>query len=177
MNKRHLPYNILLVITIASVTLMALSSLLLRRSSFAVTVGYAIPQPAASEVAARPPPVYARQVDPLPQGHPESAEDGASDAILSVQFPLELNRATYGQLLFIPGVGDVTAQRIMQYREHLGGYSRLSQLLDIHGIGENTYQRITAYLYLDGEEEEIPPDDGENDNDDDHDEYGEWEEP
>jgi len=188
MNGRHLPYNILLVITIASVTLMAVSSLWLRRSSFPVRLGYAIPQPAAPEASLPPPVAPVSQPDPLPQSYPGlfhgEDQEPEPDETLSVQFPINLNQATYGQLLFIPGIGDATAQRILQYREQLDGYTSLSQLLDIHGIGESTYLRITAYLHLDEEEEGPPPNSGEShdyddyDDFDDHDDYyDEWEEP
>lgn len=79
---------------------------------------------------------------------PEEEED---DRIYSVQFPLELNSATQEQLMFIPKVGNVTSQRIVQYREHLGGYTSLEQLMEIKGIGQGTYDQIAPYLYLEGE--------------------------
>ena len=62
MNKQHLPYNILLVITVVSVSLMAISSLSLRQSSFGVTVLYRIPQPTAAELP--PPPEPPRLTEP-----------------------------------------------------------------------------------------------------------------
>jgi len=159
MNK-HLPYNVLLAIAVSAAGLMVVCNLALRQSSFAVTVGYRLPQPqpAVSEEASP------QTHDPAP-GEPgiwitppeTQSQSGADPEIFSVQFPLELNQATFEQLLFIPQVGNVTAQRIIQYREHLGGYSSLEQLLEIRGIGGKTYEQITAYLYLAGES--IPPPD------------------
>jgi competence protein ComEA len=54
-------------------------------------------------------------------------------------------------LELIPGVGNVTAQRIIQYRDHLGGYTSLEQLMEISGIGEGTYAELEPYLVV-GEE-------------------------
>lgn len=69
-----------------------------------------------------------------------------------VYFPLELNAATGEELMLIPRIGEVTASRIVEYRQQLGGYSRLEQLMDIKGIGEKTYQEISQYLYLTGDD-------------------------
>ncbi|MDR2931721.1 MAG: helix-hairpin-helix domain-containing protein, partial [Oscillospiraceae bacterium] len=68
--------------------------------------------------------------------------------VVSVTFPLDLNTATVDELKFIPQVGDVTAQRIIQYRDHLGGYTQLEQLMEIKGIAEKFFERIEPYLYI-----------------------------
>ena len=68
----------------------------------------------------------------------------------TVSFPLELNQATFQQL--IPRVGDVTASRILAYREELGGFTDVSQLLDIQGIGPVSYETIRAYVYISGDD-------------------------
>ena len=61
-------------------------------------------------------------------------------------FPLDLNRATREELMFIPGIGEVLSGRIVQYRDHLGGYTDVSQLTGIYGISQNTLERIGGYL-------------------------------
>ncbi|MCL2580650.1 MAG: helix-hairpin-helix domain-containing protein [Oscillospiraceae bacterium] len=163
--KSHLPYNLLLVVTLVAVGLMSVFNLTMRQSGFAVRVGYAIPEPPPA-AAPPPPPVRAPAVlpgeeepPPFPETAPAPAQplsdpayeggwENGPDYIILAEFPLEINAATYDELLLIPRVGDVTAQRIIQYREYLGGYTHLSQLLDIVGIGAATFEHITAYLYL-----------------------------
>ena len=163
--KEHLPYNLLLVITVVAIGLMAVFNLTMRQSGFAVRVGYAIPQPPAA-APAEPPMPWAEQ-GALESAPPPQVQDDAvaenplaeapAEPVVLARFPLEINEATYEQLILIPQVGDVTAQRIIQYREHLGGYTHLSQLLDIVGIGPSSFAHITAYLYLAdaGEAEEV----------------------
>lgn len=80
----------------------------------------------------------------------------------TVQFPLELNSASAEELTLIPSVGEVTAQRIVQYREHLGGYTELEQLKQIKGIGEKTYDEISPYFYLKGDSWDLSRDKSEN---------------
>jgi competence ComEA-like helix-hairpin-helix protein len=84
---------------------------------------------------------------------PETSEESSSAYIeepeIVVEFPLNLNTATYEELILIPRVGDVTAQRILQYRDYLGGgYDMLEQLMEIKGIGEATFEAIEPYLYV-----------------------------
>ncbi len=72
-----------------------------------------------------------------------------------IQFPVELNHATFDELCAIPEIGTVTAQKIIDFRDEHQGFLNLQQLLEISGIGEQTYQTILPYLYL--ENEYFPP--------------------
>jgi len=130
MDKKHLPYNILLCITVAAVALMAVYNFALRTSGYSVLVRYAIP--ASSTV------------------QPEKEQESA--AVFEASFPLELNSATREELMLIPGIGEVLSRRIIDYREEIGGFESLSQLMEVKGIGEATYQKISAYLYLEAPE-------------------------
>ncbi|WP_341251306.1 ComEA family DNA-binding protein [Euzebya pacifica] len=48
---------------------------------------------------------------------------------------LDLNAATVEDLQSLPGVGPVTAERIVARRDELGGFSDVVQLLEVSGIG------------------------------------------
>ncbi len=50
--------------------------------------------------------------------------------------PLSLNQATAAELEALPGVGPVTAARIVAHREQHGPFAAVEDLLDIPGIGE-----------------------------------------
>lgn len=67
-----------------------------------------------------------------------------------VVFPIDINKVTYDELIMIPGIGDVTANRILAFREHSGRISNMEQLLEIDGIGEATCQELYYYLYVNG---------------------------
>ena len=49
---------------------------------------------------------------------------------------ISLNRATVADLETLPGVGPVTAQRIVDHRDEHGPFATLEDLLDVSGIGE-----------------------------------------
>lgn len=49
---------------------------------------------------------------------------------------ISLNRATVSELETLPGVGPITAQRIVDHRDENGPFTVLEDLLDVSGIGE-----------------------------------------
>lgn len=55
---------------------------------------------------------------------------------------LDLNSATAAQLDTLPGVGEVTAGRIVDWRTEHGGFSSVEQLRDVEGIGESKFQKL-----------------------------------
>lgn len=61
---------------------------------------------------------------------------------------LNLNTATKEELMMISGIGEVTATRIVEYRNDIGGFTSLEQLLDIEGIGEKKLAAWSRYLTL-----------------------------
>ena len=77
-----------------------------------------------------------------------SVESMVADSAAAADFPLDLNAATEEELMQIPRIGEVLASRIVQYREHIDGYSNLSQLAQIKGISEDMAEQLGAYLCL-----------------------------
>ncbi|MEO3856094.1 ComEA family DNA-binding protein [Acrocarpospora sp. B8E8] len=71
---------------------------------------------------------------PPPGSHPLT--DPATTNILS------LNSATADQLEQLPGVGEVLAQRIIEYRDTHGGFQSIEQLREVSGIGERKYAEL-----------------------------------
>lgn len=55
---------------------------------------------------------------------------------------VDLNTATLADLDALPGVGPVTAQRILDWRAAHGRFSSVDQLREIEGIGETRFSRL-----------------------------------
>lgn len=62
--------------------------------------------------------------------------------------PVDLNTATEGQLDALPGVGPVTAQRILEWRRRNGRFSRVEQLREIEGIGERRFAQLRELVVV-----------------------------
>jgi competence protein ComEA len=56
--------------------------------------------------------------------------------------PLHLNTATIDELDELPGVGPVTAQKIVEYREQHGAFSSVDDLDAIPGIGPARLEQL-----------------------------------
>ncbi|WP_157973988.1 helix-hairpin-helix domain-containing protein [Desertihabitans aurantiacus] len=59
---------------------------------------------------------------------------------------LDLNSATAAQLEELPGVGPVTAQKILAWREEHGRFSRVEELQEVSGIGPKSYAEIAPHV-------------------------------
>jgi competence protein ComEA len=61
---------------------------------------------------------------------------------------VSLNQATVAQLDTLPGIGPVLAQRIVDHRDSIGGFTEVGQLRDVPGIGEKTFQALADLVTL-----------------------------
>jgi competence protein ComEA len=61
-------------------------------------------------------------------------------------FPVNINRADLTTLQTVPGIGPVTAQRIIDYRNQHGVYKTLDDLLGVSGIGAKRLADLRPYL-------------------------------
>jgi competence ComEA-like helix-hairpin-helix protein len=62
--------------------------------------------------------------------------------------PFDLNSATYDQFHSLPGVGPVTAQRILDYRKKSGPFLRVEDLLAVRGISAGRLEKIKQYVMV-----------------------------
>jgi competence protein ComEA len=65
---------------------------------------------------------------------------------VSPKNPLDVNRATLPQLDTLPGIGPVTAQRIIDYRTKVGRINALDELKKISGLGGLKFEEIKPLL-------------------------------
>ena len=65
---------------------------------------------------------------------------------------VNLNRADQLSLEALPGIGLVLSERILRYRELLGGFLSLDQLLEVYGLKESHYNLAVDHLYASSEE-------------------------
>lgn len=58
---------------------------------------------------------------------------------------IDVNQADAVDLTLIPGIGDVLAQRIVDYREEYGPFQSLEELSNVEGIGQKKLEEIMQY--------------------------------
>jgi competence ComEA-like helix-hairpin-helix protein len=62
---------------------------------------------------------------------------------------VNLNRATADELKSLPGVGEVIAKRIIDYRERNGRFRRPEEIIIIQGFSEKKYRAIADLVCVD----------------------------
>lgn len=67
---------------------------------------------------------------------------------LQAQEKLDLNKASVDDLKRLPGIGEVIAQSIIEYRHKIGGFKSLEQLKEVKGIGDKKFEVLKNYLTL-----------------------------
>jgi competence protein ComEA len=75
-------------------------------------------------------------------GEPASGAGGTGAAGGPGAAKINLNTATLEQLDTLPGVGPVTAQAILDWREGEGPFTSVDDLLDVKGIGDATLAEL-----------------------------------
>ena len=61
---------------------------------------------------------------------------------------VNINTATIEQLTTLPGVGEATAKKIVEYREQNGMFKTVEELMNVNGIGEKKYEKIKSLITI-----------------------------
>ncbi len=61
---------------------------------------------------------------------------------------VEVNSADTTALKALPGIGSKLAQRIINFRNRLGGFFRVQQIGETYGLPDSTYQKISKYITI-----------------------------
>jgi competence protein ComEA len=82
-------------------------------------------------------------------GAPVPGVAASASAASAPAAPLvNLNTATQAELESLPGIGPVTAQSILEWREANGRFTSVEELLEVDGIGDATLADIAPYVTL-----------------------------
>jgi comEA protein len=61
-------------------------------------------------------------------------------------FKVNINTATKEELMKLPGIGEQTAERIIQHRKLYGDFKRIEDIMNVKGIGQKKFEKIKRYL-------------------------------
>lgn len=73
--------------------------------------------------------------------------------IKSSPFPINVNTATRKELVLLPYIGEVIAERIIEYRRKNEGFKTKKEILKIKGIGKIKFEKIKDKIYVEKPEE------------------------
>jgi comEA protein len=61
---------------------------------------------------------------------------------------VDINTAEMEELKSLPGIGEKTAEKIINKRNELGAFSLLENLMLVHGIGQKTFEKLLPYIQI-----------------------------
>jgi len=82
------------------------------------------------------------------------SQDSGSVADEGVDGKVNIQRAGVEELISLPGIGPVTAGRIIEYRENNGPFRQPEDLLNVSGIGPVTLENIREFIIVETGPEE-----------------------
>ena len=61
---------------------------------------------------------------------------------------VDINTAEMEELKSLPGIGEKTAEKIINKRNELGAFNVLEDLLLVPGIGQKTFEKLLPYIQI-----------------------------
>ena len=75
-----------------------------------------------------------------------STRASAAKSTAAPSAPININTATQAQFESLPGIGPKVAQRIVEYRQKNGKFTKVEDLMNVKGIGEKSFLKLKPYL-------------------------------
>ena len=76
------------------------------------------------------------------------ADPAAPAKLKAGEGTVNVNKATLEELIRVPGIGNATAERILEVRKTAGKFAEMSDLTTVKGIGDKKLARLKPYLTL-----------------------------
>lgn len=68
-------------------------------------------------------------------------------------FPICINSATAEELVLLPGIGEVIAKRILEYRSKNNGFKSKDEIMRVKGIGKVKFEKIKDKICVENPEQ------------------------
>ena len=131
--------GILALAVIAAIMITFTAGFYIGRNTQSSEITVSFPQPAAASLS----------------GDDVISDDAVTDSTVTLANPVDtekinINTATLAELTTLPGIGEVLAQRILDYRDENGAFSAPEELLNVEGIGKKRLEEILDLITIGG---------------------------
>ena len=84
----------------------------------------------------------------MPSTFSMAAAEQDTTSSQAITAKININSADQTQLQKVPGIGPVTASKIIAYRNEKGDFTQIDQLTNIKGIGNATLEKMRPYITI-----------------------------
>ena len=74
-----------------------------------------------------------------------------TEETVQVIFPIDINTASLQEFMALPGIGEVLAKRIIEYRTDNGPFETTESIMEVEGISEKRYEKIKDLICIGGQ--------------------------
>lgn len=74
--------------------------------------------------------------------------NNVQNKIIPAEKNINLNSAGVKDFTQLPGIGEKTAKKIVDYRNSIKKFTNINQILNVAGIGESKFQKIKKYIFI-----------------------------
>lgn len=153
MNKSRLTVFIFVLVLIAFITAVLISESTVRNRTQCVTVIHSA-ENAAATTSKTDTAKAATETRTIPKVSDTAATVPSApitDNITDVPETLyvNINTADSEELVKLPDIGEVLAERIVEYRDSTGYFRNIEEIMLVNGIGESIFSEIRENIYVD----------------------------
>jgi competence protein ComEA len=87
-----------------------------------------------------------REITVIENGVTEELSISQVEELLREKRKININESSAEELTIVPGIGEVLAGRIVEYKENHGSFYSVNDLLNVPGIGEKKLEKIKEYV-------------------------------
>jgi competence protein ComEA len=81
-----------------------------------------------------------------PAAHAQTDPARKPESAAAPSVVVNLNTATVQELQQLPGIGEKTAERIVEYRQKNGSFKKIEELMNVQGIGEKSFLKLRTQI-------------------------------
>ncbi|WP_434644025.1 helix-hairpin-helix domain-containing protein [Thermoanaerobacterium thermosaccharolyticum] len=89
------------------------------------------------------------QMIKIPKIGEDNSSTGGIGDVEKADGKININKATKEELDTLPGIGEVTAQRIIDFREQHGNFQKIEDIMNVSRIGPKLFEQIKDKITVD----------------------------